>query len=431
MKINKCFLGIALFLISLLPVSCAPLTSTPSPVSTTATPTVSPAPAEPAVSPTKVIVPADWVETGSGLFVSPDVIKLQEQVAVTKDYTLVPEGKGMVLEVKLADGTTTKIPGFVENPDGTMTLTIDGQAVPVTSLTFGPDGKPQWLAADGSTYSFDGTKIAKDAVPTWEKLNAADQAILDAAPATVERVITADSPILKDIPNLPVGSYLTSVNGQLEYDFMNAVGQPVTVATVGADGKSFVEADAIKYKLANTPEVWKNYIVPYEFFGHGTSQVGKLNGKPFPENTLIGLDIVKEPISAFRGFNRTDLSQEAQTLLDANPGLQGFQLVGYFGVKYHNEFGDFIWPGEVWEFLLKDKVTVRYVSYIYGAKDATDVVPSTAPFAVGWVTAKSPAPPLSIIEKDPKVNAILDQWVLDDEPPADAENVGFVGLNHP
>ena len=89
-------------------------------------------------------VPSDWTKLGDGLYVAPEVVELQESVAETKDFTLIAqEGKGdLVLEAKQADGTFGDVADFSVGVDGKITLTVGGQQLEITSLTFDQDGLP-------------------------------------------------------------------------------------------------------------------------------------------------------------------------------------------------------------------------------------------------------------------------------------------------
>ena len=63
------------------------------------------------------VVPENWVELGNG-FVSPEVIAMQEEIARTENFTLVPGGVGLVLDVRLPVGQTKTVNGLLVDPTG-------------------------------------------------------------------------------------------------------------------------------------------------------------------------------------------------------------------------------------------------------------------------------------------------------------------------
>ncbi|HXF84177.1 MAG TPA: hypothetical protein VNK49_02215, partial [Anaerolineales bacterium] len=65
------------------------------------------------------------------------------------NFTLTPNG----LEVKLSDGTIVEAAGVAVQPDGTLTITIDGQEKSVTEIEVA-DNQIFLKAADGKTYTF-------------------------------------------------------------------------------------------------------------------------------------------------------------------------------------------------------------------------------------------------------------------------------------
>ncbi|HXF86168.1 MAG TPA: hypothetical protein VNK49_12345, partial [Anaerolineales bacterium] len=94
------------------------------------------------------LMPEGWVDV-NGTPVSPEFLSLQEEIAQSENFTLTPNG----LEVKLSDGTIVEAAGVAVQPDGTLTITIDGQKKPVTEIEVA-DNQLLLKAAGGETYTF-------------------------------------------------------------------------------------------------------------------------------------------------------------------------------------------------------------------------------------------------------------------------------------
>ncbi|MCQ3946250.1 MAG: hypothetical protein DPW21_06065 [Anaerolineae bacterium] len=202
------------------------------------------------------------------------------------------------------------------------------------------------------------------------------------------------------------------------YYAINAAGQEVEIAKVNSDGQ-LEYTDALKYKLAATREESINNRIPWEEANKGAAnRAGKLIGQPFSEDVVVGKDVVGEKYLKYQLFN---WSPEAGLFYMQNPQAIPAKIIGYFTTETEGK----IYYGKVVEWKTKSGEII-YLSLINSEGDYQHSNPNGQIFPIGLSTSGIDTV-IGRITNNSAINALLKQWINNDDPPADLEDFLLVG----
>ncbi len=202
------------------------------------------------------------------------------------------------------------------------------------------------------------------------------------------------------------------------YYAINAAGQEVEIAKVNSDGQ-LEYTDALKYKLAATREESINNRIPWEEANKGAAnRAGKLIGQPFSEDVVVGKDVVGEKYLKYQLFN---WSPEAGLFYMQNPQAIPAKIIGYFTTESEGIF----FYGKVVEWKTKSGEII-YLSLINSEESYQHSNPNGQIFPIGLSTSGIDTV-IGRITNNSAINALLKQWINNDDPPADLEDFLLVG----
>lgn len=366
-----------------------------------------------------VTVPANWQELGGGIFVSPEVVALQGQVEESKKYTLVPsaDSNQLMLVFTPESGSTTRLPGFAINPEGTMTLTVNGKLSDVSNFSIDSKGRPQVVLATGDLETWD------EAKGEWVQdidLSPNDKQKLDAVdPEKLPKKVSEGSAPAK--LGIPLGAKLTVQEGTLVYVATNPAGEDVVVGQLDVDG-NLEKGDAISYSLCLTPEeAVKDCKLPLDFVMRGgPAQIAKLTAEPFPVDVTASVDIIKTKITPTGTSIKLRWSPEWEQYFEEHPERRPVRIRGYYTTQ-----GDRVGWGKVEDWQLPDnpngtKGDIRTLSFFTSFDLRTN--PSSTVFPGGGITSKAcKIQPYCDIGKDPVRTRLIEQWAEQNYPPEELE----------
>ena len=212
-------------------------------------------------------------------------------------------------------------------------------------------------------------------------------------------------------------------NGKPIYYVTNSAGETVTVGKINAENK-WELADSLKYKLFKTVEEAEasGEIMDTEYvLRGGPGQAAKLNGEPFPEDVVTGLNIevVKpnwnDPYEDQLNFDTGSLS-----LLNENPDKAPYRLVGRFLYKNIFNGAEKISPGYVWQWTNPDGSLI-YITTITSLEPSSNY--NVTPFADFNFTKDIPnVPILDEIAHNEETNKLMLQWADTDVVPIELQN---------
>ena len=212
-------------------------------------------------------------------------------------------------------------------------------------------------------------------------------------------------------------------NGNPIYFVTNPASETVTVGKQNENGE-WELADAVKYKIYKTIEEAEasGEIMDTEYvLRGGPGQAAKLNGEPFPEGVLTGLNIeVVKPNWINPDRDQLNFDSEALLLLENNPDKAPYRLAGVF--LYKNILNGTEQPGYgyVWQWTNPDGSTV-YITCITSSKPNSHYY--LTPFASFNFTKDSEgATPILDKIVDDTMNKLMLQWADTDVVPAELQD---------
>ncbi|MEK7168757.1 MAG: hypothetical protein AAB778_01980 [Patescibacteria group bacterium] len=216
----------------------------------------------------------------------------------------------------------------------------------------------------------------------------------------------------------------TDESGKPIYFVTNPAGETVTVAIKNQEDK-WELADSLKFKLFKTVEEAEasGQVMDTEYvLRGGPGQAAKLNGEPFSEDVITGLNIEvvkpnwKDPNSDQLNFDANSLS-----LLEENPNQAPYRLAGYF--LYKNILNGVEQPGYgyVWQWINPDK-SIVYITTIASFKLPDSYI--MTPFSSFNLTQdlSAVAPIFDKIGHDEGINKLMLQWAETDVVPAELQD---------
>lgn len=205
-------------------------------------------------------------------------------------------------------------------------------------------------------------------------------------------------------------------NGNPIYFVTNPAGETVTVGKQNED-KEWELADAVKYKIYNSIEEAEasGVVMDTEYvLRGGPGQAAKLNGEPFPEDVLTGLNIeIIKPNWNNPYFDELNFDSNGKIAIKNNPDRAPYRNMGWFvytNIVRGNETPGY---GCVWQWINPDG-SIVYTTTITSQKLSNNL--ELTPFAqVEWTNDLSEIVP--IIDKighDHNTNQLLKQWAETD-----------------
>jgi hypothetical protein len=214
-------------------------------------------------------------------------------------------------------------------------------------------------------------------------------------------------------------------NGKPIYFVTNPAGEIVVVGKMNEEENKWEKADSIKFKLFKTVEEAEasDEVMDTEYvLRGGPGQAAKLNGEPFPENVLTGLNIeVVKPNWEEPYFNVLNFDSNGKLILKSSPDRASYRNMGWFvftNIVRGNETPGY---GCVWQWTNPDG-SIVYTTTITSQKLTSGY--ELTPFAqIEWTKdASEIVPIIDQIGHDQNTNLLLNQWAETDIVPTELQN---------
>lgn len=328
---------------------------------------------------------------------SQNYIEVQELIASSEKYTLI----NGILEMKNENGTISTVEGIKDsNLDGIFELTIDGEQKAATIQKI-----------DGDVIYF---TLSDGSIITWNGEELSFVSPEPALPAEMEELFEK------------LGAELgEDENGKPIYFVTNPAGETVVVGKTNEEENKWEKADAVKFRLFKTVEEAEasGEIMDTEYvLRGGPGQAAKLNGEPFPEDVLTGLNIeVITPNFTNAYSEQLNFDSDGLYLIKENPDRAPYRNMGYFLFKTIYKGVEQSGYGTVWQWMNPDG------SYVYITATATKmdsvIVSMLTPFAsFNYTKDLVNAPIANEIGHDIEINKLMLQWAETDEVPAELQD---------
>jgi hypothetical protein len=232
---------------------------------------------------------------------------------------------------------------------------------------------------------------------------------------------------------------IPAVDGYIDLPVEEADKVVITEEQITARGVTIFEkrdgqwaaTEVLQYTLAATKEEAINHQLPWEFVsGGGPGKIAKLRAAPFPPEVMTGMDVVLvEHHIRGRVTKKLSWSDDARQFFENNPGLLPVKTGGYFTFEYTDKefnWGPKIISGGTWIWAVSGGET-RGVTIEFPTDDLTLVNYPNEFWPFGFREGKITHPLVGRISKDPIINGLLQQWVDNNEPPAQIEEHLLVG----
>ncbi|GEM_PF-3107267 len=219
-------------------------------------------------------------------------------------------------------------------------------------------------------------------------------------------------------------------NGKPVYYVTNPADETVIVGKMNTENK-WEEADSIKYKLYKTIEEAEasGEIMDTEYvLRGGPGQAAKLNGEPFPEDVLTGLNIeVVKPNWVDPTNDQLNFDKKSLSLLKENPDKAPYRLVGHF--LYKNILNGVEQPGYgyVWQWKNPDE------SFVYITTIGAGKLKSTSPYIMtpfpsfNFTIDIKNLPIIDKVAHNDEANKLMFEWAETDVVPSELQDQALIG----
>lgn len=216
---------------------------------------------------------------------------------------------------------------------------------------------------------------------------------------------------------IPEGAKLGEVEGNPIYYVTNPAGETVTVGVKNEKGK-WELSDSVKYKLVGSKEEALNNVFDYDFVMRGgPGQVAKLNGEPFPEDVITGLNVdvfipnITEPYYKYVYWDTN-----GKGIIRNNPGREPYKNMGWF--SFVNDV-DQTGIGTVWQWINPDK-SIVYITTLGSSLANPGLV--VTPFFSFNHSKTSVFATNDKIGHDPETNTLIQQFIDTNTIPIELQN---------
>lgn len=222
---------------------------------------------------------------------------------------------------------------------------------------------------------------------------------------------------------IPEGATLgADESGAPIYYVTNPAGEQVIVGQKDASG-NWEPGDAVRYTLSPTREEAMTNVLDYDFVMRGgPGQVAKLNGEPFPENVIAGLNVVVLiPNVKDKYYNYLYFDRNGKNIIKNHPGQEPYRNLGWF--SFVNEAGQ-QGIGVVWQWINPDG-SIVYLTTV-GSAGADPGLVYTPFVSFNLTKEKLVNATVERIGKDQELNILIQQWADTDIIPAELQNHALI-----
>lgn len=242
-------------------------------------------------------------------------------------------------------------------------------------------------------------------------------------PALPAEVVEKGSELNK--MGIPEGAKLgQDENGNPIYYVTNPAGEQVTVGQQNENG-DWELADSLRYKLYATVEEAEasGVVMDTEYvLRGGPGQAAKLNGQPFLEDVLTGLNVeVVKPNWNNPYFDELNFDKNGLSMIKNNPDRAPYRNMGWFLFKNIVNGAERPGYGTVWQWTNPDG-SIVYLTAIISVKPTSGY--EITPFATfNWTKdASNIIPIIDEIGHNSEMNQLLKQWAETNTVPAELQD---------